>query len=212
MVTRVLTGDVLRARAARIRLVLTDCDGVLTDAGVYYSARGEELKRFSMRDGMGIERLRTVAGIPVGILTKERSGIVAARARALHVHELHGGVVDKLRRAEGIARSHGLTLDRIAFIGDDVNDLALLRAAGLSACPADAEPVITGAVHHVCGRAGGHGAFREFAELILDAQAVPGIVPHAEPTEVPCEDPIAASRSSPRSASITMARSISPSS
>jgi len=81
MVTRVLTGDVLRARAARIRLVLTDCDGVLTDAGVYYSARGEELKRFSMRDGMGIERLRTVAGIPVGILTKERSGIVAARAR-----------------------------------------------------------------------------------------------------------------------------------
>ena len=159
----------LRQKAERISLLLTDCDGVLTDAGVYYTARGEEMKRFSMRDGMGVERLRTLAGIRVGILTKETSSIVVARARKLEIGELFTGVADKVRKAEEIARAHAVPLSRVAYIGDDVNDLDLLRAVGLSACPADAEPAVARVVDVVCGRAGGHGAFREFAELILDA-------------------------------------------
>jgi 3-deoxy-D-manno-octulosonate 8-phosphate phosphatase (KDO 8-P phosphatase) len=163
------TADDVRERASRIRMLLTDVDGVLTDAGVYYSSKGEELKRFSMRDGMGFERLLSLAGIRVGIITRENSTIVAARAAKLNVGALYTGVADKLERAEQIARQQGMPLSRIAFIGDDVNDLQLLRAVGLSACPSDADSSVLGAVDLVCTRAGGHGAFREFAEFLIDA-------------------------------------------
>ena len=166
---------------AGIRLVLTDCDGVLTDGGVYYSARGEELKRFSMRDGMGIERLRMLAQIPVGILTKESSAIVAARARKLGITQLHAGVTDKLSAARDVAERSGLSLSQVAYIGDDVNDLELLAAAGFSACPSDAEPVVRRTVHAVCARAGGHGAFREFAEVIIEAHRAHAACPPDRP-------------------------------
>ena len=164
MVMRPSPSEAVRAKAARIRLVLTD-------GGVWYSARGEEMKRFSMRDGMGMERLRTIAGIRVGIVTKESSTIVVARARKLAIGDLFTGVEDKVRKAEEVARAYGVPMSRVAYIGDDVNDLELLAAAGLSACPADAEPDIVRVVDHVCARAGGHGAFREFADLILDVQS-----------------------------------------
>jgi 3-deoxy-D-manno-octulosonate 8-phosphate phosphatase (KDO 8-P phosphatase) len=160
----------LVAQAARVRIVLTDCDGVLTDGGVYYSAHGEELKRFSMRDGMGVERLRT-AGIHVGILTKERSPVVAARAAKLGLSDcLFAGITAKLTAAEEIVRTFSLTLTDLAYIGDDVNDLDLLRAAGFSAAPADAEPMLRTVVDVTCSRGGGHGAFRELAEMILHAR------------------------------------------
>lgn len=168
MVIRGVGAD-LRARASRIRMLLTDVDGVLTDAGVYYSAKGEELKRFSMRDGMGFERLLSLAGIRVGIITRENSTIVAARAAKLNVGALYTGVTDKLAKAEQIARQQGMPLSRIAFIGDDVNDLTLLQAVGVAACPSDADASVIGVVDLVCTRAGGHGAFREFAEFLIEA-------------------------------------------
>src|SRR5262245_10766100 len=91
-----------RTRAAGVQLVLTDCDGVLTDAGAWFSKHGEALKRFSFRDGMGVERLREIAGLETGILTGEHSSIVARRARKLGIREVHLGVRDKLKVARAI--------------------------------------------------------------------------------------------------------------
>ena len=162
-------------RARAIRLVLADCDGVLTDGTVYYSAEGEVLKRFSLRDGMGVERLRE-AGIATGILTRERSAVVARRAQKLGLPYLFEGVADKLGHLPGILAASGLALAEIAYIGDDVNDLELLREVGregLTAAPGDAMPEAMAAVHYRCERTGGHGAFREFAEWILALRREP---------------------------------------
>jgi 3-deoxy-D-manno-octulosonate 8-phosphate phosphatase (KDO 8-P phosphatase) len=153
--------------------VLTDSDGVLTDTGVYYSERGEELKRFSIRDGMGVERLRN-AGIETGIVTGERSPSVLRRAEKLGLRHVLLGVKDKLGAVRALCQEHGYTLEEIGFIGDDVNDLALLdvvTAQGLTAAPADGLPSVLEVVIHVCSVPGGHGAFRDFAEWILGHRA-----------------------------------------
>jgi YrbI family 3-deoxy-D-manno-octulosonate 8-phosphate phosphatase len=155
--------------ATPIRLVLTDCDGVLTDAGVYYSERGEELAQFSRRDGMGFEQLRT-AGLATGIVTRESSSIVRRRAEKLAVDELHVGVTDKLATITAIVERRGLTLAEVAYIGDDLPDLDVLSAVGFAGCPADGEAHVRGRVHYVCTQPGGRGAFREFAERVLAAQ------------------------------------------
>lgn len=164
-----LSDDVLE-RARRVRLVLTDCDGVLTDGCVHVSEHAEELKSFSLRDGMGVERLRVHAGIETGILTREVSGFAKARARKLSISELHTGVHDKAEVARSIAARKGLGLEEVAYLGDDVNDLGLLRAAGLSACPSDAFFLVLPAVRFVCPSPGGRGAFRDLAELVLFAR------------------------------------------
>ena len=158
-----------RARACRIKLVLTDCDGVLTDAGVYYSDGGEAMRRFSVRDGMGVERLREV-GIATGILTRERSRVVERRAEKLGLPYLFVGVQDKARHFSTIQRETGLAPENFAYIGDDVNDLgiiSLVGCAGLTAAPADAFDSVFAEVHYRCPSPGGHGAFRNFAEWIL---------------------------------------------
>jgi 3-deoxy-D-manno-octulosonate 8-phosphate phosphatase (KDO 8-P phosphatase) len=160
----------LLARARRVRLVVTDSDGVLTDAGVYYSERGEELKRFSIRDGMGVERLRN-AGIDTAIVTGEQSGSVARRGEKLGLRHVRLGVKDKAAELSRLTDATGLGAAELAYIGDDVNDLAaieLIGAAGLTGAPADALPAVRQAVAHVCHASGGHGAFREFAEWILE--------------------------------------------
>lgn len=167
-------------RAASVRLVLTDCDGVLTDGTVYYGPDGEALKRFSFRDGMGVARLRA-RGVEVGIVTGERSRIVAARAQKLGIGLYFEGVVRKDEAVREAARAVGVTLDAVAFIGDDVNDLPafdLLGARGLLVAPADAMPELLLRAHHVCRARGGEGAFRELAELVLLHNVEAGV--HAE--------------------------------
>ena len=169
----VLSPRELARRASRLRLVLTDSDGVLTDTGVYYSERGEELKRFSIRDGMGVERLRN-AGVETGIVTGERSPSVLRRAEKLGLRHVLLGVKDKLGAVQALCAEQGLALDEVGFIGDDVNDLEVLTVLtthGLTAAPADALPSVLGAVIHVCSAPGGHGAFRDFAEWILGHRA-----------------------------------------
>lgn len=156
--------------AGRIRLLLTDCDGVLTDGGVYYGLNGEALKRFNMRDGMGVERLRKVAGIDVGIITGERSPSVIRRAEKLGITELYLGVKNKLRVLDDVLHKTGLDAAEVAYIGDDWNDLEIMAAVGLNACPADALPFVRRRADYVCQLPGGHGAFREVAELILACQ------------------------------------------
>ncbi len=161
----------LARRAGRLKLVLTDCDGVLTDAGVYYSARGEEMKRFSIRDGMGVERLRN-AGIATAIVTGENAEMVLRRSEKLGI-KAHLGVKDKGGRLAEILAFHGVSGDEVAYIGDDVNDLSAMekiREAGLVGCPFDAMPEVRRRAHFVTRASGGHGAFREFAEWLLGAR------------------------------------------
>lgn len=157
----------LKAKADKIKLVITDCDGVLTDTGVYYSANGEELKRFSIRDGMGVERLRKLADVDTGIMTGELSGSVKQRAAKLKIKELHLGIKDKPKTMQEILEKNNIALENIAYIGDDYNDLALLNQVGLSASPADGMIEVRESVDYVCKQKGGNGAFRDFAELII---------------------------------------------
>lgn len=162
--------DMIEQTAARIRLLLTDVDGVLTDGGVYYGAEGEVLKRFNIRDGMAVERLRAV-GVDVGIVTGENSPSVVRRAEKLKIGLLVLGCKDKARKLDQILHEHGYREEEIAYIGDDVNDLEIMKRVALTAAPADALPQVCEAVHYRCDRPGGNGAFREFAELIIAAKA-----------------------------------------
>ena len=164
-----LTASALRARAARIRLVLTDNDGVLTDTGVYYGSDGELMKRYSIRDGMGVERLRD-AGIETGIVTGEVSGNLNKRAEKLQMRFLYLGVREKEALLPDIMRETGCAPGQIAYIGDDVNDLGIMAAIaphGITAAPGDAVPEVARTVHYRCAARGGCGAFREFAEWLL---------------------------------------------
>ncbi len=157
----------LRAKAAKIKLLITDCDGVLTDGGVYVSAEGEELKKFNLRDGMGVERLRKVCGIDTGIMTGENSPIVSKRAEKLQIKHLYLHIKDKKACLTEILLMHNLKAEEIAYIGDDLNDLEVIRMAGLTASPSDGNSLIKETVDYICGLPGGAGAFREFAELII---------------------------------------------
>jgi 3-deoxy-D-manno-octulosonate 8-phosphate phosphatase (KDO 8-P phosphatase) len=165
-----------RRRARRLRLVLADCDGVLTDAGVFYGESGEVMKRFNIRDGMGVERLRA-GGIESAIISGEKSPSIARRAEKLAIRHLFLGVKDKRAAIDGLCADSGFSLAELAYIGDDVNDLAALEAIsaqGLTAAPKDALPEVAGRVHRVCRLPGGEGAFREFAEWILSLRAASG--------------------------------------
>ncbi|MFZ0454426.1 MAG: HAD-IIIA family hydrolase [Ignavibacteriaceae bacterium] len=157
----------LEEKAKKIKLVLTDNDGVLTDTGVYYSENGEELKRFSIRDGMGVERLKNLLNIKTVIITGELSGSVKKRAEKLKIDEFYLGAKKKESLLDEILKKNNLKSENIAFIGDDVNDMELIKIVGLSAAPSDAMPDILEIVDYICDHIGGNGAFREFAELLI---------------------------------------------
>ncbi len=157
----------LTKKAVGIRLVFTDVDGVLTDTGVYYNETGDALRRFSVRDGMGVERLRSLLDIETVIISGEKSPSIKARAKKLNIRECHLGIKDKGHLIRGLMENKGLTQQEIAYIGDDLNDLEAVREAGFSACPADAVKEMLSACDYVCLNKGGYGAFREFAELII---------------------------------------------
>jgi 3-deoxy-D-manno-octulosonate 8-phosphate phosphatase (KDO 8-P phosphatase) len=161
-------------RACRLKLVITDCDGVLTDGSVYYGPAGEILRRFSVRDGMGVERLRD-AGIATAIMSGEDCGSIRRRARKLDLAHVRLGVRDKGAELPSLLAAAGVEASEAAYIGDDVNDLEVLQElgdGGLTAAPADALLMVADAVHYRCRSRGGEGAFREFAEWILDTRLV----------------------------------------
>lgn len=157
-------------KARFVKLLLTDCDGVLTDNGVYYSPAGELLKRFNIRDGMGVERLRTLAGVETGIISGENSAPLKRRAEKLGIEECHLGISDKAQVVRSIIAKRGLSRAELAYIGDDVNDLEVFALVGLRACPSDAFDEVIGRADMICRNKGGHGAFREFAEIIILSQ------------------------------------------
>lgn len=148
-----------------IRMLLTDCDGCLTDGGMYYSERGDELKKFNTKDGMAFAMLRK-QGIVTGIVTGESVELNRRRAEKLQLDEIHLGISDKLSVVEEIARRRGIPLEEMAYIGDDINDIPVLQAVGLSFCPKDAVPEVLNCVDHVTQAKGGQGVIREVADQL----------------------------------------------
>jgi 3-deoxy-D-manno-octulosonate 8-phosphate phosphatase (KDO 8-P phosphatase) len=156
----------LREQAGKIRLVLTDVDGVLTSSHLWYGHEGVQLRGFSTRDGAGINWL-TQSGIPVGFISALDAPSTRQRARDLKVAELHLGPGAKLPMVQAIAARRGLALDQVAYLGDDLHDLPVLRRVGLSVCPMDAAREVRAACHWTVPLRGGEGVFRAAAELIL---------------------------------------------
>lgn len=151
----------------KIKMLITDVDGVLTDGGMYYSENGEIFKKFNTRDGMGIEKLRKSGIVPV-ILTKESSDIVLKRAEKLKIKEVYIGVEDKLEKAGELIKKYNLNFDEVAYIGDDINDIPLLKRVVFSCCPFDAVVEVKKIVTHVCKTKGGEGVVREVVDLIVE--------------------------------------------
>ena len=150
----------------KIKLVITDVDGVLTDGGMYYTKDGDIMKRFHARDGMGVTLLRN-AGIPTIILTKEKTEMVKKWSKKMKIQKLYDGIVNKELELNKICKNNNVNSNEIAYIGDDVNDLKILKNVGLSVTPNDGINLIKEISHYVCSKNGGYGAFRELADLIL---------------------------------------------
>lgn len=158
-------------RAARVRLAVLDVDGVLTDGRLYYGPQGEALKAFDVRDGHGIKMLLARA-VEVAILSARSSPIVARRAEELGVVRVLQGRGDKVAGFNELLREAGVTASETAFIGDDLPDLPVLRAAGFAATVADARDEVKAAAHWIAPCPGGRAAVRAFAEFILRAKGV----------------------------------------
>lgn len=151
-----------------IKLFLTDVDGVLTDAGMYYSENGDELKKFNTRDGKAFELLRN-AGIKTGIITSENTKIVEARAKKLKVDYLFQGALDKLPIIKEICDDENISISDVAYIGDDLNDELALRNVGLAFCPQDARIKIKNVQNiKILKTNGGDGAVREAVDFLLN--------------------------------------------
>lgn len=153
-----------------IKLFLTDVDGVLTDAGMYYSEMGDELKKFNTRDGMGLKLLQQ-AGIKTGFITTEITNIVTNRAKKLGINYLYQGKRDggKLSAAQEICNEMGITLNEVAYIGDDINCMEILSSVGCAACPSDADESIKNIPGiHIMEKKGGEGCVRELIDHILN--------------------------------------------
>ena len=155
--------------AKNIKLVGTDIDGVWTDARMYYSGDGDIMKSFSTYDGMGVQLLEEV-GISLIIMTSEETEIVAKRAQKLGINRVYQGEKEKLKCLKEVCIELDITLDEVAYIGDDVNDLDVLRAVGLSAMPPNSPILNQFNPDYLTTRSGGDGAFRDFVDFILSQQ------------------------------------------
>lgn len=159
------------AKARKIKVVLTDVDGVLTDGGMYYTIKGDTMKKFFVRDGMGVTLLRK-NNIPTVIVTKEKNDIIKQWSKKMKINKLLMGIINKETILEKICKTYKIHIDQISYIGDDLNDLELLKKVGFSATPADGIKEAKKISNYVCKNDGGRGAFREVADLILSSQKV----------------------------------------
>jgi 3-deoxy-D-manno-octulosonate 8-phosphate phosphatase (KDO 8-P phosphatase) len=156
-------------RARRIRLLVLDVDGVLTDGRLYVSAAGEELKVFHVRDGAGLVALQR-AGVTVAIVSGRDSPAVNRRAEELGIRHVHQGVADKGARLDRLLAELDVAPEALACVGDDTPDAPMLRRAGLAIAVADAHPALIAVAHWVTGTKGGLGAVREVCDLLLSAR------------------------------------------
>lgn len=155
--------------AARIKMLVLDVDGVLTDAGVYYGPSGCEFKRFNTQDGLGLKLLLR-AGIQVGVITAAKSKAVAARMKDLGIIDYAEGIDKKLPVLDSMRTKYNLAWDEIAYVGDDWVDLGPLKKVGLPVAVANAQPEVKDCASYITEARGGDGAVREVAKLILTAQ------------------------------------------
>jgi N-acylneuraminate cytidylyltransferase len=155
----------LEQRLGRVKAMVCDVDGTLTDGGMYFSAEGELAKKFNTRDGMGLNLLRE-RGVRVVVMTRENSAAVAARMKKLNITDYFAGVQEKLETLQQFCASTGLSMESVAFVGDDLNDLECLQHVGFAACPHDAVPEIRAVCDYCATARGGEGAVREIADLI----------------------------------------------
>jgi 3-deoxy-D-manno-octulosonate 8-phosphate phosphatase (KDO 8-P phosphatase) len=159
----------LSEKATRVKLILLDVDGVLTDGGVVIYGNGSESKRFFIRDGIALVWAQR-AGLKVGLLSARHSDTTTQRAAQLGITLIHQGVTNKGDAYEQLVGDMTLTNEQVAYMGDDIVDLAVLKRVGLSAAPGDAVPEVRSSVDFVSASGGGEGAVRELVEMILRAQ------------------------------------------
>ncbi len=158
----------MEQKAADIKLLLLDVDGILTNGQIIYDSTGNELKMFNVRDGHGLKLIQR-AGIKVGIITGRKSEVVSRRAAELGIDILYQGALNKLEPYKEILAQTGTPEDQIAYVGDDLVDLPILRRVGFSATVADADPEVRSRVDYVSAIGGGQGAIREICDLLLKA-------------------------------------------
>ena len=161
--------DSIQALAKKIKLMIFDVDGVLTDGKLYFSNNGEESKAFNSKDGLGIKMLLTV-GIEVAIITGRKSTIVARRARELGIKHLYQGQVTKLAAFNELVEQLQVNKSEVAYMGDDINDIPVLQQVGLSVAPQDALEYVQQQASFITSKAAGHGAARQVCDLLLQAQ------------------------------------------
>lgn len=154
-----------------IKLFITDIDGVWTDGGMYYDETGNEWKKFNTSDSAGVLFLRS-QNIHVAIITGENTSIVKRRAKKLKIEDCYLGITDKVKVAEELMNKYKLGWHEVAYIGDDINDIKLLKKVGLSACPNTAPDYIKYIVHWTLKKNGGEGVFREFVETYLSKKGI----------------------------------------
>jgi 3-deoxy-D-manno-octulosonate 8-phosphate phosphatase (KDO 8-P phosphatase) len=160
--------DILE-KAANIKLVIFDVDGVLTDGGLFFGDDGQEYKAFYSRDGLGIKMLQRT-GVEVGVITARESQVVIHRMKNLGIEHLYQGRLDKIRAYEDMIEKLGVTHAQTAYVGDDVVDLPVMQRVGLAVAVADAHPFVKQHAHWSTQHGGGRGAARDVCELILQAQ------------------------------------------
>ena len=156
----------MKERLQKVKMLLLDVDGVLTDGRIIYSSDGTETKAFDVKDGHGLKMIQR-AGIKVGIITGRQSTVVEHRAKELGINIVYQGVKDKLVPFREILDTCSISEDEIAYVGDDIVDLPILLRVGFSATVADALPEVRERVHYVSDRKGGKAAVREICDLIL---------------------------------------------
>ena len=159
----------LLSKIKKIEILLTDVDCVLTDCGMYYDKRGDSMKKFHTRDGMAVTLLRKKR-IPTIIITKEKTIIVRKWAKRMKVYKTYDGIVDKVSILSKICKTFNVKSEQVAYIGDDVNDLELLKSVGFSAVPNDAISEAKIIADYICKTNGGNGVLREIADLVISAK------------------------------------------
>jgi 3-deoxy-D-manno-octulosonate 8-phosphate phosphatase (KDO 8-P phosphatase) len=161
---------VMERKARQIKFLLVDCDGVLTDGTFYCLENGEEMNKFSYSDLLGARRLRELAGIEIGLINDDESPSYIRLAAKMDIKELYLGIEQKELVLDQLLARLNLNLDQIAYIGNEVNDVELMKRVGLSACPLDAAYEARGVADYVCNSCGGGGVLREFAEFLILAR------------------------------------------
>lgn len=159
----------INSKLQKIKLVITDVDGVLTDGGLYYTREGLVMKKFNVKDGIATRRLRDF-GFECGIISTDGAELIEIRNKRLKMDFVITGSWDKLDKLKELCTVKKIELNNVAYLGDDINDLEIIGGVGFSAAPSDAVDSVLEAVDYICNRKGGDGVFREFAELIISGQ------------------------------------------